>query len=245
MSRKIKIKIKVAPYLRRVKTKHGKKRRVIRAHSRAIIKNIDTPTGKEELAKQFFIQRFMKSPEQNPKEFEQWKRKTIGSHPKMSLRDKEDWAEIKEKYTLAVIPQHIMKELKNDPDFVRKQNEIRLDLNRPLLKEPKLRELKRKPLILGSLRLTEKSMADKVKELGINSDQFKKDIFELDDIITEKLTIPIDYSSENIRKEVYPKLRELKQKYGMDIPIGLVGVDLQRLERKLDFELENKKIRKV
>ena len=87
----------------------------------------------------------------------------------------------------------------------------------------------------------ELSMKDQVKMLGIDADRFQTDLFKLSDKMLDTCTLKLDYSSETLRKEIYPLLREMKSKYGIDIPIGLTGVDLPRLERRLDSMLEARK----
>jgi hypothetical protein len=89
--------------------------------------------------------------------------------------------------------------------------------------------------------MNDKSMADKVKELGFDAESFKRDIFELDDIITNKCFTSQDYGRENLEKNVYPKLRELKKRYNIDIPLGMCGIDMPRLDSRLDSALEMKK----
>lgn len=86
--------------------------------------------------------------------------------------------------------------------------------------------------------MQELSMADKVKALGFDVEEFKKDMFEVDDAVTDNCTISLDYSKATIEQKVYPKLREFKAKYGIDIPIGLVGVDMPRLDRILDSRVK-------
>lgn len=82
---KQKVYIKINPYLKRVKTKYGKKQRVIRGHKRLIIRDFDRSQGKEELAKEFFVRHFERSPEQNLKEFHKWKESLDKEHPKPKI----------------------------------------------------------------------------------------------------------------------------------------------------------------
>ena len=87
----------------------------------------------------------------------------------------------------------------------------------------------------------ELSMADKVEMLGMDVKQFKEDVFALDDKIVKHCTLPLNFK-ENLEKYIYPELRKLKEKYSMNIPIGLVGLDMVRLEKILDGELLNRGI---
>ena len=82
------------------------------------------------------------------------------------------------------------------------------------------------------------SMADKVELLGFDAEEFKADIFKLDDKIIKNCTIPLNFS--NLEEHIYPELRRLKEKYGLDVPIGIVGLDVVRLEKVLDAELMNR-----
>ena len=79
---------------------------------------------------------------------------------------------------------------------------------------------------------TELSMADKVNLLGFNPDEFLKDIL----VIDNKLSY--DYSDKNLSENVYPYLRILKDKYGMDIPLCLTGIDIIRLENVINSKIE-------
>jgi hypothetical protein len=83
-------------------------------------------------------------------------------------------------------------------------------------------------------------MADKVKELGFDPDEFKKDIFALNDLFVEKILIPMNYA--DVQKEIYPELRRLKEKYGIYIPLSITGIDIVRLDRKLDSALFDQKV---
>ena len=85
-------------------------------------------------------------------------------------------------------------------------------------------------------------MADKVKELGFDVEKFKKELFALNDKLVDKCTIALDFRSETIRKEIYPELKVMKEKYGIDIPLGFCGVDMPRLDSRLDTALLEKKI---
>ena len=85
---------------------------------------------------------------------------------------------------------------------------------------------------------SDKSMADKVKELCFGVEKFKKELFELNDKMVNTCTITMDFSAENLEKKVYPELRKMKERYGIDIPIGLCGVDMPRLDKRLDMRLE-------
>ena len=78
---------------------------------------------------------------------------------------------------------------------------------------------------------TELSMADKVKLLGFNSDKFIKDILVIDDKLS------YNYSDKNLSENVYPYLKILKDKYGMDIPLSLSGVDIVRLENVINSKI--------
>jgi len=91
--------------------------------------------------------------------------------------------------------------------------------------------------------MKEKSMADKIKELGFDVDEFKKDLFALNDKMIDKCTVTLDFSRKNLEKNVYPDLRKMKKKYGIDVPIGTCGVDMPRLDKKLDNELFYKKMK--
>ena len=84
------------------------------------------------------------------------------------------------------------------------------------------------------------SMADKVKKLGFDVDEFKKDLFALNDKMIDKCTLTLDFSRKNLGKNVYPDLKKMKKKYGIDIPIGLCGVDMLRLDKRLDEALRKK-----
>ena len=78
---------------------------------------------------------------------------------------------------------------------------------------------------------TELLMADKVKLLGFNSNEFLKDILVIDDKLS------YDYSDKNLSENVYPYLKILKDKYGMDIPLSLSGVDIIRLENVINSKI--------
>jgi len=84
------------------------------------------------------------------------------------------------------------------------------------------------------------SSKEKVAELGLDADEFSKDLFEMDDEITGNL-LHKGYSSENIEKTVYPPLNKFKSKYKIDIPLGLFGVDVARLDNKLNSLVEEKR----
>ena len=79
--------------------------------------------------------------------------------------------------------------------------------------------------------ITELSMADKVKLLGFNSDKFIKDILVIDDKLS------YDYSDKNLSETVYPYLRILKDKYDMDIPLSISGVDIVKLENVINSKI--------
>lgn len=72
---KVIVKTKIKPYLKRVKTRFGKRQRVIKAHNRMIVKDFNTPKGRDEFAREFFVREFNRSPEQNKRDFEHWKEK--------------------------------------------------------------------------------------------------------------------------------------------------------------------------
>jgi hypothetical protein len=78
------------------------------------------------------------------------------------------------------------------------------------------------------------SMKDKVRNLGMKADEFEKDLFDLDDVMLNNCTATIDFSRDNLKSTIYPKLQQMKAKYGIDIPLGICGVDLGRLEGKLN-----------
>lgn len=88
-----------------------------------------------------------------------------------------------------------------------------------------------------------KSMAEKVKELGFNPEEFAKDLFSIDDKIIKKCIIPFNYTKENIKKYIYPELKKFKEKYGLSPPISVMGVDMSILDRKLDDLLLEKKLK--
>jgi hypothetical protein len=79
------------------------------------------------------------------------------------------------------------------------------------------------------------SMKEKITALGMDEAEFQKDLWALNDRITDVCTTRMDFGGTTMREKVYPYLREMKDKYGFDIPIGMTGVDLPRLEAKLDF----------
>lgn len=89
----------------------------------------------------------------------------------------------------------------------------------------------------------EMSMREKVQELGYNPDEFQKDMMAVDNTVTNKLTIPVDFRKETIEKEVYPELRKFKGKYKLDMPIGMTGVDIKRLDTRLNQAVEDKRIK--
>ena len=76
------------------------------------------------------------------------------------------------------------------------------------------------------------SMFEKVEASGYDPDIFLEDILKVDDILG------FDYSNEHLKKAVYPYLRILKDKYGMDIPLSLTGVDMYKLDIRLDNKLQ-------
>ena len=78
---------------------------------------------------------------------------------------------------------------------------------------------------------TELSMSDKVKLLGFNDVEFLKDILVIDDKLS------YDYSDKNLSENVYPYLKILKDKYGMDIPLSLSGVNIIRLENVINSKI--------
>ena len=80
-------------------------------------------------------------------------------------------------------------------------------------------------------KTTELSMSDKVKLLGFNPADFLKDILVIDDKLS------YDYSDKNLSENVYPYLRILKDKYGMDIPLSFSGVDIIRLENVINSKI--------
>ena len=86
----------------------------------------------------------------------------------------------------------------------------------------------------------ELSMAQKVEKLGFNIEEFKKDMFDIDDKMTNKCLITLNYSGENLEKNIYPELRKFKEKYGINLPIGLCGVDLPRLDNRLNNLMREK-----
>ena len=75
------------------------------------------------------------------------------------------------------------------------------------------------------------SMADKIKLLGFDPDKFLEDILIIDDKLS------FNYSDKNLSENVYPYLRILKDKYGMDIPLSLSGVNIIRLENVIDSKI--------
>ena len=84
---------------------------------------------------------------------------------------------------------------------------------------------------MTQLNTTELSMSDKVKLLGFNDVEFLKDILVIDDKLS------YDYSDKNLSENVYPYLRILKDKYGMDIPLSISGVDIIRLENVINSRI--------
>jgi len=86
----------------------------------------------------------------------------------------------------------------------------------------------------------ELSMKQKVEKLGLNVVEFEKHLWDIDNAITDKCMINLNFSRENLEKEVYPKLREFKGKFGVDIPLGFCGIDLARLDNKLNNMLWDK-----
>jgi len=89
----------------------------------------------------------------------------------------------------------------------------------------------------------EKSMADKVIELGIDIVEFKKDLFALNDKMIGKCTVTLDFSRKNLEKNVYPDLQRMKRKYGFNVPVGICGVDMPKLDKLLDNALFEKRLR--
>ena len=85
---------------------------------------------------------------------------------------------------------------------------------------------------MAQQKTNELSMADKVELLGFNPDEFLKDILVIDDKLS------YDYSDKNLSENVYPYLRILKDKYGMDIPLSISGVDIIRLENVINSKIE-------
>jgi len=88
--------------------------------------------------------------------------------------------------------------------------------------------------------MKELSMAEKVKKLGFNVDEFKKDLFALNDKMMNKCTVTLNFSRRNLEKNVYPELKRMKAKYGLDIPLSICGVDMPRLDKRLDNALYRK-----
>ena len=84
------------------------------------------------------------------------------------------------------------------------------------------------------------STADKIKELGFDSDEFQKDVFALNDLFVEKIFLPMRFG--DVEKVIYPELRKLNEKYGFFIPLDFTGVDMVRLDKKVDFELFRKEL---
>jgi len=72
--------------------------------------------------------------------------------------------------------------------------------------------------------MAEPSMADNVKALGYDPNVFIKEVLHIDDLLC------FDYSKKNLINKVYPYLNELKNKYGISIPLSLTGVDMIRLD---------------
>jgi hypothetical protein len=79
--------------------------------------------------------------------------------------------------------------------------------------------------------MMEMSTAEKVEKLGFDRNEFWDDMSKIDDLIN------FDYSEKNLEKNVFPYLRKLKAKYGFDIPIGLFGVDVIKLDERVDRRL--------
>lgn len=74
----------------------------------------------------------------------------------------------------------------------------------------------------------------KIEALGFNAQEFWKEVMELEDLVL------LGYSKQNLEEKVYPKLRELKAKYGFDVPISVFGLDVVRLDNVLTTQLLNK-----
>jgi len=90
--------------------------------------------------------------------------------------------------------------------------------------------------------MPELSCAAIVEQLGFDAKEFWNDMEQLDGLILNNCTLSMDFSSETIRGKVYPELKRLKEKYKIDVPIGIVGVDVVRLDNKLKnrlWEIEN------
>ena len=92
--------------------------------------------------------------------------------------------------------------------------------------------------------MSEKSIKDKVMDLGFDPTGFHNDIFDLDDQVLKHCTLRVDFSGETLEKYIYPTLRHLKSKYGVDIPISITGIDLPRLDATLDLRLREVEIQK-
>ena len=89
------------------------------------------------------------------------------------------------------------------------------------------------------------SMADKVKELGFDSDEFFADCSKIDDLMVKMHLAGVYGGGLQDRVKtmevcgIYPQLRLLKAKYGMNIPITIIGFDIVRLERMIDAKLQD------
>jgi len=64
----------------------------------------------------------------------------------------------------------------------------------------------------------------KIERLGFDPDEFWDDVIRLDDLIMS------NYTEKNLKENVYPYLKFLKKKYGFDIPINFMGLDVVRLD---------------
>ena len=88
------------------------------------------------------------------------------------------------------------------------------------------------------------SVADKIRQLGFDPDELWDLCKKVDEAMLGKggvMWLSADKRRRGLEEKVYPLLREFKQKYGFDCPIGEGGVDVFRLERQIDNALRQRK----
>jgi hypothetical protein len=102
------------------------------------------------------------------------------------------------------------------------------------------------PRKIEEKRVWEMSGAEKAEELfgKERGAEFKKDLNALiddDEVTMTCMNRVFGGSDEDVKSKVYPKLAKFKEKWGIDMPIGMTGVNVVQLDQRLECALEDKR----
>jgi hypothetical protein len=90
----------------------------------------------------------------------------------------------------------------------------------------------------------EPSMADKVRQLGFNPEEFWALCEKIDEAMLGEngvMWLPAGERRQELEEKVYPLLREFEQKYGFNCPISVTGVDVFQLGMRIDNALRQRR----